>query len=90
MVRVNQVWAVNATCIPMVKDCNLSMDGRLSWRDKVFVEPTSRSVKYELVYARLATVSRCTLGTRRGFTALVGVYTQPIPVCRPGMSIEVF
>ena len=67
IVRANQVWALNATCIPTVKDCNLSMDGRFSWRDKVFVESTSRSVKYELVHARLATVSRCTVGNTPGF-----------------------
>jgi hypothetical protein len=32
--------------------CKLSMDGRGAWRDNVFVERLSRSVKYEQVYLR--------------------------------------
>lgn len=34
------------------KGCKLSMDGRGSWRDNVFVERVWRSVKYERVYLK--------------------------------------
>ena len=34
------------------QDCQLSMDGRGAWRDKVFVERLWRSVKYERVYLK--------------------------------------
>ena len=32
--------------------CQLSMDGRGAWRDKVFVERLWRSVKYERVHVK--------------------------------------
>ena len=33
--------------------CQLSMDGRGAWRDKVFVERLWRSVKYERVHVKV-------------------------------------
>lgn len=36
----------------LAKGCKLSMDGRVAWRDNVFVERFWRSVKYERVYLR--------------------------------------
>ncbi|MCK9215907.1 MAG: integrase core domain-containing protein, partial [Rhodoferax sp.] len=40
------------TEVVLAKGCKLSMDGRGSWRDNVFVERIWRSVKYERVYLK--------------------------------------
>jgi hypothetical protein len=56
IVRPNQVWTTDISCIPMAKGfvclIAISMDGRGAWRDKFVVERLWRSVKYEEVYLR--------------------------------------
>jgi len=48
----SQFTAEEFTEVVLAKGCKLSMDGRGSWRDKVFVERIWRSVKYERVYLK--------------------------------------
>ena len=43
----SQFTAEEFTEVVLAKGCKLSMDGRGSWRDNVFVERIWRSVKYE-------------------------------------------
>lgn len=48
------------------KDIRISMDGRGSWRDNVFVERNWRSIKYEEVYLHAySSVSEAKLGIAR-------------------------
>jgi len=73
----NQVWAMDITYIPMARafvglmqehDIRISMDGKNSWRDNVFVERLWRSVKYEDVYLRAyETVSAVRTGLNKYF-----------------------
>lgn len=46
----SQFMAVAFTDVVLARGCRLSMDGRVAWRDNVFVERLWRSVKYERVY----------------------------------------
>jgi len=48
----SQFTADEFTEVVLAKGCKLSMDGRGSWRDNVFVERIWRSVKYERVYLK--------------------------------------
>lgn len=48
----SQFTATEFTEVVLAKGCKLSMDGRGSWRDNVFVERVWRSVKYERVYLK--------------------------------------
>ncbi len=48
----SQFMADEFTEVVLAKGCKLSMDGRGSWRDNVFVERIWRSVKYERVYLK--------------------------------------
>jgi len=48
----SQFTAEEFTELVLAKGCKLSMDGRGSWRDNVFVERIWRSVKYERVYLK--------------------------------------
>ncbi len=48
----SQFTAEEFTEVVLAKGCKLSMDGRGSWRDNVFVERIWRSVKYERVYLK--------------------------------------
>jgi len=48
----SQFTATEFTDVVLAKGCKLSMDGRGSWRDNVFVERVWRSVKYERVYLK--------------------------------------
>jgi len=48
----SQFTAEEFTDVVLAKGCKLSMDGRGSWRDNVFVERIWRSVKYERVYLK--------------------------------------
>ena len=48
----SQFTATEFTDAVPAKGCKLSMDGRGSWRDNVFVERVWRSVKYERVYLK--------------------------------------
>jgi putative transposase len=48
----SQFTAEEFTGVVLAKGCKLSMDGRGSWRDNVFVERIWRSVKYERVYLK--------------------------------------
>lgn len=48
----SQFTAEDFTDLVLDKGCKLSMDGRGSWRDNVFVERIWRSVKYERVYLK--------------------------------------
>jgi len=45
----SQFTATEYTNVVLARGCKLSMDGRGSWRDNVFVERVWRSVKYERV-----------------------------------------
>ena len=47
MLNLQQPFFVD--CVE-VKGCRLSMDGRGTWRDNVFIERVWRSVKYEYIY----------------------------------------
>jgi len=49
----SQFTAEEFTSIVLAQGCRLSMDGRGTWRDNVFVERLWRSVKYERVYLRV-------------------------------------
>jgi putative transposase len=48
----SQFTADEFTEVVLAQGCKLSMDGRGSWRDNVFVERIWRSVKYERVYLK--------------------------------------
>lgn len=48
----SQFTADEFTEVVLAKGCKLSMDGRGSWRDNVFVERIWRSLKYERVYLK--------------------------------------
>ena len=48
----SQFTATEFTDVVLARGCKLSMDGRGSWRDNVFVERLWRSVKYERVYLK--------------------------------------
>ena len=48
----SQFTAEEFTQAVIDRGCKLSMDGRGSWRDNVFVERLWRSVKYECVYLK--------------------------------------
>ena len=48
----SQFTAEEFTSAVIDRGCKLSMDGRGSWRDNVFVERLWRSVKYECVYLK--------------------------------------
>jgi putative transposase len=48
----SQFTAEEFTDVVLKARCKLSMDGRGSWRDNVFVERLWRSVKYERVYLK--------------------------------------
>ena len=48
----SQFTAEEFTSVVLATGCKLSMDGRGSWRDNVFVERVWRSVKYERVYLK--------------------------------------
>ena len=48
----SQFTAEEFTSAVLTQGCKLSMDGRGSWRDNVFVERVWRSVKYERVYLK--------------------------------------
>lgn len=48
----SQFTAEEFTKLVLAQGCKLSMDGRGSWRDNVFVERIWRSVKYERVYLK--------------------------------------
>ena len=48
----SQFTAEEFTEVVLAKGCKLSMDGRGSWRDNVFVERIWRSVKYERAYLK--------------------------------------
>ena len=48
----SQFTACEFTDAVLGQGCQLSMDGRGAWRDKVFVERLWRSVKYERVHVK--------------------------------------
>ncbi len=57
--RANQVWALDTTYIPMAKGfvdlvhqsgAQISMDGKVSWRDNVFIERFWKTLKCNHVY----------------------------------------
>jgi transposase InsO family protein len=58
----SQFTAEEFTRVVLARGCKLSMDGRGAWRDNVFVERLSRSVKYERVSEGIRQRER---GTRR-------------------------
>lgn len=49
----SQFTATEFTSVVLGASCQLSMDGRGAWRDKVFVERLWRTIKYEHVYKRV-------------------------------------
>jgi transposase InsO family protein len=50
--RPNQVWAMDITGLLKDTGVRISMDGKGSWRDNVFIERLWKSVKYEEVYLK--------------------------------------
>lgn len=77
----SQFTAADFTDAVLERRIALSMDGKGSWRDNVFVERLWRSVKYEEVYLRAYdTVSHA----RRSIAAYLAWYNQS----RPHSSLE--
>ena len=66
----------------------ISMDGRGSWKDNVFVERLWKSVKYEEVYLRAyETVSEARAGIGRYFEFYRGSTKVEIHARRPHSSL---
>ena len=59
----------------------ISMDGKVAWRDNVFVERLWRSVKYEEVYLWVKRI-RCSHFDRPLLGLLQSCITTPICLCR--------
>jgi putative transposase len=65
----SQFTSADFTGLLLRNSIKISMDGRGSWRDNVFVERLSRSVKYEEVYLRAydsVNAARVSFGRYRG------------------------
>ena len=76
-----QFTSVAFTRVLRDNDIAISMDGRGSWRDNVFVERLWRSIKYEEVYLRA-------YDTVSGARASIGRYLAFYNCRRPHSSLD--